>query len=331
MIRLLSLFLLLLFVFETSGQTAKKYVFTERFTNTFCTSCPSQNTVFFDIVENHEDDMHHLTVHPAIPSAMCPFYLDNTNDNTVRKNFHDVSETPIVLLSGEENMGTAIITDEAIKQNLNKRTSLGVEVDATITGIELRGNVKVYTTGNVPTGNLRLMIAAVEEEINFSANNGESRHYDVLRELSRPDGVSFTPADSGSFLSFGFDFKSEFNWDINQMYILAWVEDRNTREVINSGSQFDPPVNLVPSSVSDLETNPFTLSPNPASDFLSINLEQPLTGHIKILNIEGKQISSTYTSSTLSKSLDISNLVKGIYVLKIETDKGITTQRFVKQ
>lgn len=330
MIRILSLLFLLFLVFETVGQTAKRYVFTERFTNTFCVDCPAANNVFFDIVENHEGDMHHLTVHPNIPIAACPFYLETVNDNTARKDFHNVTEVPAVFLNGEETMGTAIITDDAIKEKLNLRTSLGIEVDTDITGIEIRGNVKVHTTGDVPNGSLRLMIAVVEEVVDFSANNGETRHYNVLRKLAKQNGDSFTPANTGSSVSFPFDFKSEFNWEIDEMYVLAWVEDRNTKKVLNSGSQDDPPINFEPSSVDDLSAVPFSISPNPATDFLAINFDQPTDGQIKILGLDGKQISITDISLSASKSLVISDLGKGIYLLRIETDNGIGTKRFVK-
>ncbi len=330
MIRILSLSFLLFLALETIGQTAKKYLFTERFTNTICTPCATENMVFFDIVENHEGDMHHLTVHPAIPSASCPFYLENVNDNTARKNFNEVTETPTVLLNGEATMGTAIITDEAIKQRLNQRTSLGVEVNVDITGIEMRGTVNVYTTGDIPSGDLRLMIAAVEEVVDFSAINGEAKHYNVLRKLAKQNGDSFTPADTGSARSFSFDFKSEFNWDINEMYILAWIENRSTKEVLNSGSQFDPPINFEPSNVNDPLAISFSIVPNPASDFLDIKLEQPTVGQFEIWNLDGKQISTTDVGLIYSKSLNISDLAKGMYILKIKTENGIGAQRFLK-
>ncbi|WP_366935839.1 T9SS type A sorting domain-containing protein [Bernardetia sp.] len=47
---------------------------------------------------------------------------------------------------------------------------------------------------------------------------------------------------------------------------------------------------------------------------------------IKILNIQGQIISTVKNYNTIK----LSNIAKGMYLLKITTDKGIQTKRIVK-
>jgi len=83
------------------------------------------------------------------------------------------------------------------------------------------------------------------------------------------------------------------------------------------------------------EINPFSetieisLYPNPASSDLSvIGIEYQCVA--TIYSLDGKQV-QTNKFSTSNKVLNTSQLKSGIYILKIETIKGIVMKKFVKQ
>lgn len=67
-----------------------------------------------------------------------------------------------------------------------------------------------------------------------------------------------------------------------------------------------------------------TISPNPASDLLSVDAEGLMEDvQIHILNLEGKLLESTsMLVGTAKKQLEVSHLPEGIYLLQIQSDSG---------
>jgi uncharacterized repeat protein (TIGR03803 family) len=72
----------------------------------------------------------------------------------------------------------------------------------------------------------------------------------------------------------------------------------------------------------------FKLFPNPASNCL--NIEEDNQSEIEILNIEG-QIIKTLKALENYTSIDISDLSKGMYFVKIITEKGTEVKKFIKE
>lgn len=332
MIRLFTFLLFFSLMGETIGQTATKYVFLEHFTNTRCGSCASRNPVLFSTIANYEGDVHHIAVHPSVPYSNCVLYQANTMDNNARKDYQSVFATPRVFMNGVRTSGSQLITASALDAAIDQKTSLGVQVNSTTTSSNLAGNVEIFTTGDAPTGNFRVMIVAVEKLLNYAAPNGEDEHHNVLRDSWEADGTVITPAAKGGSVTVDFDIAMNSDWNAGEMYILAWVEDIDSKEVMNSGSQFDPPVNTGTSSVNDLNAVPFSVLPNPATDNLNLKFDQPVSGTLTVRNMTGQEmIKDVLETGRTFKSLNISGLENGTYLLTIETEEGTGVQRFIKQ
>lgn len=70
----------------------------------------------------------------------------------------------------------------------------------------------------------------------------------------------------------------------------------------------------------------FSLFPNPVKNELNINSKEKINS-IEIYNVLGKKV---LTSKNVSKNIDISSLSKSVYLVKVFTDKGISTKKLVK-
>ena len=70
--------------------------------------------------------------------------------------------------------------------------------------------------------------------------------------------------------------------------------------------------------------------PNPANDVLNIGFDEDFTGLIEIIDIPGRVILSNYQNEKNILQFDISSLAKGIYYIKLNTDKGIYVRKFIK-
>lgn len=73
--------------------------------------------------------------------------------------------------------------------------------------------------------------------------------------------------------------------------------------------------------------NTFTVFPNPATNQLNISSNLTIQ-EITILDLTGKEVKTIYEKV---ESINLENLVDGIYILRVVGEEGVLTQKFVKQ
>lgn len=85
----------------------------------------------------------------------------------------------------------------------------------------------------------------------------------------------------------------------------------------------------LPSSISENNiNNNITIFPNPVKDQLTITTENEKINSIKIMDVTGKTTKIVTENTT---NINVADLAKGLYILQIQTDKGIGTKRFIKE
>jgi len=85
----------------------------------------------------------------------------------------------------------------------------------------------------------------------------------------------------------------------------------------------------LPTRINEISNkNLFTISPNPTNGFIKISsTEEFHNGSIELFSIEGK---SLFTKEIKTETtLDVSSYAKGIYLLRLITEKGTATKRLV--
>ena len=75
-------------------------------------------------------------------------------------------------------------------------------------------------------------------------------------------------------------------------------------------------------------TDNITIYPNPATNKLTIENENLKINSTLIVNISGKIVKEITTNTD---TIDVSNLIKGIYFLQIQTDNGSVIKKFIKE
>ncbi len=85
--------------------------------------------------------------------------------------------------------------------------------------------------------------------------------------------------------------------------------------------------------VKENEDNPayFSIGPNPASDYVTLFFKNNNGDNktVQIFDLTGKKIMERYVKGS-KKTLNISNLSKGIYMVKVKTGNNIVTKRLMK-
>ena len=79
-------------------------------------------------------------------------------------------------------------------------------------------------------------------------------------------------------------------------------------------------------NTSDIDASTFSIYPNPASNNLTINSKNDPITQVEIFNVLGQKIINLNVANTTSKSIDISSLNSGLYLVKIN---NLTTKRLI--
>ncbi|MBK9734071.1 MAG: T9SS type A sorting domain-containing protein [Saprospiraceae bacterium] len=76
-------------------------------------------------------------------------------------------------------------------------------------------------------------------------------------------------------------------------------------------------------------TSGIRVFPNPANDLLHIQVDEDIL-YLNIYNISG-QLISRIKSGNQNQTIDVSDFKEGIYIIKIETEENIYTEKFIKK
>ena len=75
------------------------------------------------------------------------------------------------------------------------------------------------------------------------------------------------------------------------------------------------------------ETNDFTIYPNPSTDLININsINNQSFTLVKVYDLSGKML-----IESSDNKISVSNLSRGVYLLKIMTESGELTKKFIKK
>lgn len=85
-----------------------------------------------------------------------------------------------------------------------------------------------------------------------------------------------------------------------------------------------------PTGIENSEASPINLFPNPANDFVTINIDDQAVNSIQILNLAGQEVMSITEIDSDQILIDIRELIPGMYIIET-TGKYISRGRFIKQ
>ncbi len=323
-------FCLLAIPLSIFAQNVKKYVLMEHFTNTFCSTCAASNPSFYTTIKIETNtDVHHLAIHPDIPYTQCPLYQANTTEQVKRKTFYAIPGTPRVCINGAANASVGSVTTTSLAADVAKTSPLSVKVKE-ISGTAGRtATITVKPVGDVAAAEYRLFVAIVEKKLNFAASNGESVHYDVFRKfLTSADGDAYTMPAKGVEASLNFNYTPVAPWVADQVYVLAFIQNMTTKEVLNSGTKFD-----VTSATDEPQLdNQLSVSPNPTNGTFQYKFEGLTPQYLTITNIIGQVVLSKNNEAIFNNGeLNLANQPSGIYYLTIKAKEGLAVKKIVKQ
>lgn len=198
------------------------------------------------------------------------------------------------------------------------------------------GFIPFSTSGEGPDGSIYTYSSA-GELIRLNPANGEILNTSIpilLEEINSPRmaidkaGLIFVTngGENGEIYSFNPDLTMRWNLNVGALYHSGPALADNGTLIISSSEG----VIAFYSESTDIENISFeeyAIYPNPAKNYLSISgLNENV--NVAIYDMTGKLI---YNNKISHNQIDVSNFQNGIFIIKIETAKGIVTKKFVKQ
>ena len=314
----------------TAQESAKKYLLIEHFTNSNCPPCASRNPAFYNLITQaqYADDLHHISVHPMFPYPQCVFYQANTVENTAWTGLYPISGTPTIVLNGAtQSPSNPIITEAKLQTFLNQTSPLYLEVTESGPNNARQAHIKAKVLGDVPTGNYKLFVAIAEKTVNQQTPNGETVHRNVFRKmLTAVEGNDFAVPAIGQSSEYDFNYTIPATWNASEVYVLAFVKEVLTKQVLNSGTRFDP----VLSGTEEILSSSLKIVPNPVSEVAKVQLEEDAVLNVDLYTIDGKRSTVNIENQNGALELSTQTLAPGIYLLKITGKKGTYVGKFVK-
>lgn len=312
--------------------SVKKYVLIEHITNSKCSVCGSKNPDMYTLINQAQfaSEVHHISIHPAFPYPSCVYYQANTAENTARTNFYsNVFGTPTVVLNGTVNpSGNKLLTEAKLNSVVGQTSPLHLQVSESGTSSNRTVSIKATAFGNIPSGTYRIYAAVVEKKDTLSPTPaGGAFHYDVFRKmLPSIDGEVFTPPAQGQEKFFNYTYSIPAAWNANEVYVVAFVQNLDNFEVLNSGTKFDPIV----SSTTLLDKTPLRIVPNPVSEEAWIDLGDAVAEQVVVFDAQGRALLNNFRAEQGRAVLSTHTLSPGIYWVRATANGVSYVGRFLK-
>lgn len=211
----------------------------------------------------------------------------------------------------------------AIAADLDNRTDLHTSLDPDITA---------FTDSPTQNSPINGEVTPLYNVVGFDWEPvGGATSY--LVEVDRQPTFSFNP--TVKFVSGGTYVEFEDVFDANKTYywrVMALKEGNVCGEVLSTSFK----TGTVTGTSDIKEVLNHTISPNPisAGEILNINIEtnQAFDAVINVYNLSGqkiKEVNTTFGHGTTNHQLSVSDLSEGMYIISIESENGVLTEKVV--
>lgn len=239
MMKKLSILVFVLLCAVAVSAQHQRRVLIEEFTNASCPPCAAQNPTFNATVDANIQFLTPIKYQTNWP-GFDPMNVQTQADVAPRVTYYGVTGVP----NGRQN-GTLEVfpltgyTAAMIQAAYNTLTPVTMTLNHSLNATLDSVHINVSVTSDVAlTGNLRLRVAVVEDEIIFESapgTNGEAEFFQIMRKmLPNATGTATTDFAAGETKNYSFTWKLANFYDLNEMSVAAWLQNDGTKEVYQS-------------------------------------------------------------------------------------------------
>jgi hypothetical protein len=314
---------------------AQRLVLVEAFSQASCAPCAAQNPALNAALAAAGTDTVVSVKYQTSWPGVDPMNAQNPTEVANRVTYYNVTGVPSRRLDG--NQGTNI-TSSAITTRYGVASPFTVSTSHTVSANydSIFVNVTVTAAQNFNTTNtLKLHTVLVEKHIAFATapgSNGEKDFYSVMRKmLPDANGTNLNQNwTTGQSQTFNFAIKTPwYIYNLNEMAIVAFVQDNSTKEVHQAG--YSAPLAPIPTNLDAAVTaisnvqfsscatsiNPsVTIRNNGSTTLTSLNIKYRLNnGNVTTMPWTG----SLAAGQTQTVSLGTISVTPGAHTLHVES------------
>jgi hypothetical protein len=277
-----------------------------------------------------------------------PYY---TTEGGVRRTFYAVNSVPHLIAEGIGYAGNSGNYSSSIYDKL-KIVPSGVTMKDETSGLDENTKTITLRATIAPAidlttnSDLRFFDAIIEKRtVRNEKTNGEKEFEYVFKKfMTNANGDNITGLTLGAEKQVNYQYT--FNGDyrlpkdattpinnntehsveiFKNLMVVYWLQDMATKEIYQSGKA--EPYKGVIVGLQDINNQEVTLSvyPNPASEILHINSNISFA-KVSLVNLLGQTIREINVAND-SYTMDVHDIAKGLYLLKIETEQGSVTKK----
>jgi thiol-disulfide isomerase/thioredoxin len=314
---------------------AQKLVLFEQFTSSTCGPCATYNPAFNALVDANAGKVAAIKYQMNYPGAgNDPAY---TTESTQRHTYYAVSGIPHVNMSGVVFDGHPVNVNQALIDNDYANNPGLFDMDLSYKLIDKAGdsaNIKVTLNCtalvDLSSTNMRAHVVVIEKKVTHAAqSNGETEFFQVMRKmLPDANGTSITSQTEGQVttLNLSYDFLPSLKiWDINQIAVVAFIQDNATKEIFQAEYAPVPAAPVGITAKSSKASFRGASYPNPAAFEVNIpvyNVNKDLS--FRIMDVQGRTIhtEAVPAGKELIK-VNVSGIDAGIYYYEL-SDNNIS-------
>ncbi len=340
-ITILCFILSVFFVSSSNSQFVRKVLFEEA-TNASCAPCAANNPFLKSYLDAKGDSIIAIKYHASFP-GVDPMYSHNPTQSSDRySGYYGMNAVPWLNADGIvndvwpfnlTNFNNAFYGRLAISAPLTITV-----VDQRIAGDSIRATVNINCPSNLPSGNYKLRVMAIEKWVIYTSppgNNGESVFEHVFRKaFPNSTGTTFNGLSGNQ--QFVFTYKVDPVWKDTSMITIAFIQNDNNKEVMNVGKG-----SFIPTGINNNNTgvpSGFSLSqnyPNPFNPVTNINFSIPANSYVKlaVYDMLGREVTllanGDFNAGSYSIDFDASDLTSGIYFYTISAGSFNETKKMM--
>jgi len=310
----------------------------ETFTSSTCGPCVNGNKNLKEIFDANPNMWVCVKYQMSWPGDGDSYYTSEGGD---RRTYYGVTSVPHQYIDGGFDGNSGSVTKGDLMDAYYNVCYLEMTADMTysVSGKYVSVNTTMTPAADI-NGNLKLFVAIVEKKTTGNVgSNGETEFHWVMKKmLPDANGTTLANFTSGNAVSKHNDYAFNGNYrlpnnakdpidnatensveEFDDLIAVVWVQDVTTKEVIQAVFS-SVTVGMDEAERASIITN---IYPNPATDNVNIELNNQTNENVEIsiMNNLGQVLSSNNYGSligTQKVTMDVSNLVKGIYFVKVQ-------------